>query len=188
MPMNQVNFLQRVNGLVTGDGFIREVEVPLISVLVQSGTAVAEVSDMLALKLQDDNDSIVVPFQIPLDYSESNDELAIVVTAELTTGDNDTNAIDLDLDVVMQARPGEDAPAALTVVSDSQDVAVTVEQYTFDLSSLDLKPGDILSIEIDSQETGTAEVCIYGVTMRYRSSLATDDVDFRSEVDKAVTN
>jgi len=186
--MHEVNLLQRITDLITGDGFIREIEVPLVSCIVAGGTAVASVSGAVAAKLQDDDDSILVPFQLPLDYSESQDELAIVVTAELTTGDNDTNAIALDLDVVYQTRPGEAAPAALTVVSDSQGVVVTVEQYTFDLSGLGLKPGDILSIEIDSQETGTAEACIYGIAMRYRSSLASDDQNFRSEIDKVVTN
>ena len=188
--MNQANFLQRMNELITGDGFIREIPIPLSAVISTGASAPALSSNLAVVTFDADDESITIPFQVPLDYSESQDELAVVITAELTTGDNSTNAIALDLDEVWRARPGEAAADELSddVTSDSQGVAVTVEQYTFDMSGLNLKPGDVLSIEIDAQETGTAVATIYGAAIRYRSSLASDDQDFRSEVDKPITN
>lgn len=185
---NEVSFLQRLDGIVTGDGFIREKQIPLSAVLSTGASAPALSSNVVVVTFDADDESITIPFQVPLDYDESRDELAVIITAELTTGNAAANKIELDLDVVKRARPGEAAVDSLTVTSDSQNVVITVEEYTFDMSSLSLKPGDVLSIEVDAQETGTAVATIYGAAVRYRSSLAADDNSFRSEIDKVITN
>ena len=148
---------------------------------------------MAVIYLQDDNDSVTIQFQVPLDYDETLDELAVTLTALLTTGDLSaaTNYITLDLDQVKYVRAGETAAVdeSSNVTSDAQNVDdVTIAQYTWDLTGLDLKPGDCLSIEIDAQETGTAEAGIYGASVRYRSDLAAYDWDQRESVDTAITN
>lgn len=186
--MNAYNFLKRLEGLFVGDGFVREVPVPLVAVIATGASAPALSSNVVIVTFDDDNESITIPFQVPLDYDISKDELAVVITAELTTGDTTTNKIELDLDVVKRARPGEAAVDSLTPVSDSQNVAVTVEQYVFDLSSLSLKPGDVLSIEIDAQKDGTAVATVYGAAVRYRSDIVANSRAFRSDITKAITN
>ena len=186
--MNAYNFLKRLAGLVVGDGFVREVPIPLSAVIATGASAPALSSNVVVVTFDADDESITIPFQVPLDYDRSKDELAVVVTAELTTGDASANAVALDLDEVWRARPGGAAVDELTPVSDSQNVAVTVEQYVFDLSGLSLKPGDVLSIEVDAQETGTAVATVYGAAVRYRSSLVATESEFRSDIDLAVTN
>lgn len=195
--MNEGNMLKRMDELVTGEGFIREVPIPVSACLNASGTAVANVSGVLTWYGQDDNDSITIPFKVPLDYDQTKDELCVVLTAELTTGDGvaGSNAIALDIDVVGIARPGSSAKSVLgtetgttAYTSDSQNVALTIEEYAFNLSGLGLKPGDVLSIEMDVQEDGTAEVSIYAVSVKYRSDIVAYDSALRSEITDTTTN
>lgn len=191
--MNEANFLQRMNGIVPGDGFVREVPIPLKACVNTNGTDSALISNMIGQKLQDDNDSITLPVAIPLDYDETQDKLAVVLFAQLTTGDlsAETNYITLDLDQVKLARPGAASVAdkSSDVTSDAQTPDdATMEEYTWDLSGLGLKVGDQLSVEIDSQESGTAEVTIFGAALRYKSCLAAFHQTHRGAVDTAVEN
>ena len=190
MLLDTGSFCQQAQFIATGVGFVKEKEIPL-TVCVATGASDAALSgNVLLITLDDNDESITVPFKVPLDYDESADELAVTLTAELTTGDNDTNAITIDLDQVEYARPGDAATVDKTAdtTSDAQGIAVTVEEYTFDLSGLGWKAGDCLSIEIDAQETGTAIAVVYAAAIRYRSDLVAFEHEFRSDVDKAVTN
>jgi plastocyanin len=184
---NEGVFLKQLGNLVTGSGYIREVPITLDS----GASAAALTTNMAYVQFDADDESISIPFQVPLDYDETLDELAVVVTAELITGDNSTNAIAIDLDQVIRARPGAAAvdDMSSSVTSDSQGIAVTVEQYTFDMSSLSLQVGDVLTIEIDAQETGTAVAYVYGVAIRYRSDIvAYNRGDEREVIDTVITN
>lgn len=191
--MNEGNLIRRIEEIVTGFGFVREKQIPLSACVATGASAPALASNVLVATFDADNESLTLPFQVPLDYDESVDELAVVLTALLTTGDLSAavNFITLDLDQVKVARAGETAVTDETsnVTSDAQGVDdAAIAQYAFDLSGLGLKPGDVMSIEIDGQETGTAVATIYGACARYRSDLATFDYDFRSDVDKEITN
>jgi len=165
--MNPGTFLKNIGRLITGDGFVREKHIPLASLINTSGTALALASNVAVIYLQDDDDSVTVQFQVPLDYDESMDELAVVLTALLTTGDLSvgTDYITLDFDQVKYMRAGETAAVDETanVTSDAQDVDDdAIAQYVFNLSGLGLLAGDCLSIEIDATETGAGEAGIYG--------------------------
>lgn len=194
--MNEANLLKRLSGLITGDGFIREVPIPLTACVATGASAAALSSNMLVITFDADNESISVPFTVPLDYDESQDKLAVVLTALLTTGDKsaESNIVSLDLDQVFRARPGElkavtPLDMSALVTSDAQSVDdVDVEQYVFDLSGLGMKPGDALTIEIDAQETGTAVATVYGAAIRYRSDIVAYDENQRDDVTKAITN
>lgn len=189
--MNEQNFLRRTDDIISGEGFIREVSIPVSSCL-NTGTAVANVSGVLAGILKADNESLVIPFKIPLDYDETKDELVVCVTAELTTGDGvaGSNAMALDLDVIGLVRPGDATKTTISTqyLTDSQNVALTVEEYAFAISGQESKVGDVLSIEVDAQEDGTAEVSIYAVTVKYRSTLSAFTQGRRSEITDVTTN
>ena len=185
--MNQANFLAQLEGLITGDGFVREVPVPLSALINTSGTALALASNVAVLYLNDTNDSVTFQIQLPLDYDESKDELAVCLTALLTTGDMsaETPTITLDLDQVNNMRLGASAADDISadVTSDAQSVDdEAIAQYTWDLSGLSLKRGDCLSIEVDSTEVGTSEAAIYGASFRYRTDLVAFNTDERSDV------
>lgn len=191
--MNEANFLKRVEFLVTGDGFVREVPISLSDVIATTASDPVLSSNVLQMTLAANDESLTVPFQIPLDYDEGNDALAVCLTALLTQGDKSagSNIISLDLDQVKVARPGETGITDETsnVTSDAQSVDdVVIAEYTWDLSGLGLKPGDVMSIEIDSQETGTAVATIYGASIRYRSDLTSNDPDKRGSVDVTIDN
>lgn len=191
--MNEQNFLKQIQGIVTGDGFVREVPIPLSSVIATGASATALSSNVAVIVFDADNESISVPFQVPLDYDESQDELCVVVTALLTTGDKsaETNTITLDFDQVMRARPGETATDDLSssVTSDAQSVDdEAISQYAFDMSGLSLQVGDVLTVEIDAQEAGTAEATVYGVAVRYRSCLVAYNQDERETIADEIDN
>ncbi len=188
--MNEANFLKRVEGFVTGDGFLREKQIPMTACIVTGAGAVALSTNAIVLVFDADDESITIPVVVPLDYDESNDALAVVLTARLTTGDESagSNTIDLDLDQVIRARPGASDVADLSsdVTSDSQGVDdLLIANYVFDLSGLSHQAGDALSVEIDAQETGTAAATVYAAKILYRSDLAAFDLDERSNANMA---
>ena len=191
--MNEQNFIKRVEFLVSGDGFVREAKIPLSACIATGASAPALSSNVLVATFDANDESLTIPFQVPLDYDASQDALAVCMTALLTTGDLSagTNLISLDLDQVNVARPGETAVTdeSANVTSDAQSVDdAAITEYTWDLSSLGLLPGDVMSIEIDAQETGTAVATIYGVSVRYRSDLTSYDQDKRGSVDVTIDN
>lgn len=190
MSFSEGNFLNRVSGLVTGDGFLREKQIPLTACVATGASAAALSSNTIVITLDADNESITVPVTVPLDYDESKDALAVVLTALLTTGDMsaETNTIALDLDQVIRARLGESAVDDLSssVTSDSQSVDdEAIADYVFDLSGLSLEVGDVLSVEIDAQETGTAVATVYAAKILYRSDLAAFNEGERSNSNMA---
>ena len=183
--MNEANFLARLAWLVTGDGFLREKQIPLNGCIATGASAAALSSNTILITLDDDDESITVPVVVPLDYDETNDALAVVLTALLTTGDMsaETNTITIDLDQVKRARPGETAVDDLTtdVTSDAQSIDDdAIANYVFDLSGLSLQAGDVLSVEIDAQEGGTAIAVVYAAKILYRSDIVAYDSDERS--------
>lgn len=194
--MNEANFLKRLGALVTGEGFVREKDVPLPACIATGAAAAALSSNVVVITFDANNESITVPFKVPLDYDETLDELTVVLTALLTTGDGSTNAISLDLDQVKLARPGQTAVTDKTSDVTSQPsnvVSADIAEYVFEVSGNDvdklgLKAGDCMSIEIDAQETGTGVATVYGVSVRYRSDLAAYDWDNRETVDVEITN
>ena len=188
--MNEANFLKRLEGLVTGDGFLREKQIPLNGCIATGASTAALSTNAIVITFDADDESITIPVVVPLDYDESNDALAVVLTARLTTGDESagSNTIDLDLDQVIRARPGASDVADLSsdVTSDSQGVDdLLIANYVFDLSGLVSKGGDVLSVEIDAQETGTAEATIYAAKILYRSDIVAFDLDDRSNSNMA---
>jgi len=190
VSFSEGNFLNRVSGLVTGDGFLREKQIPLTACVATGASAAALSSNTIVITLDADNESITVPVTVPLDYDESKDALAVVLTALLTTGDMsaETNTIALDLDQVIRARLGESAVDDLSssVTSDSQSVDdEAIADYVFDLSGLSLEVGDVLSVEIDAQETGTAVATVYAAKILYRSDLAAFNEGERSNSNMA---
>ena len=194
--MNENNFLKQIQGIVTGDGFVREVSMPLTSLVATGASAAALSSNVLVVTFDADDESLTFPFKVPLDYDESVDELVVVLTCQLTTGDlsGETDYITLGIDQVNRLQPGENAVEDLTTEAaalednDDQDVDdVAAAEYIFTLSGLGLKVGDCLSIEIDAQETGTAVVTVYGASIRYRSDLVSYLQANREAVDAAVS-
>ena len=188
--MNEGNYLKRLEGLVTGDGFLREKQVPLNGCIATGASTAALSSNTILITLDDNDESITIPVVVPLDYDESNDALAVVLTALLTTGDASagTNIITIDLDQVKRARIGSSAVDDLTssVTGDAQSIDdVAIADYVFDLSGLSLRGGDALSVEIDAQETGTAVAVVYAAKILYRSDIVAFDQDDRSNSNMA---
>jgi len=183
--MNQANMLAQMEGLITGDGFLREKQIPLTSCIATGASDAALASNMITISLDADNESISIPVTVPLDYDASKDALAVVLTALLTTGDMSvgTNTITLDLDQVKMARLGGTAVVDKTsdVTSDAQLVDDdAIADYVFDLSGLAWAPGDVLTAEIDAQEAGTAVATVYAAKIFYRSDIVAYELDDRS--------
>jgi len=184
------SLMQDIDEVITGNGFLREKQIPLTACVATGASAAALSSNMIVITLDADNESITVPVTIPLDYDESKDAVAVVLTALLTTGDASagSNIMKLDLDQVIRAQLGESAVEDLSssVTSDSQSVDDTaIAEYVFDLSGLSLQVGDVLSVEIDATETGTAVATVYAAKILYRSDLAAFNLNDRSNSNMA---
>ncbi len=188
--MNPATFLHRLNRVITGHGFLREKQIPLTACVATGASDAALSSNMIVITFDADDESVTIPVTVPLDYDESNDAIAVVLTALLTTGDMSagTNTITLDFDQVIRARAGESAVDDMSsdVTSDAQLVDdEAVADYLFDMSGLTLRAGDVISVEIDAQEAGTAVATIYAVKILYRSDLVAFDVDDRNNSNMA---
>lgn len=183
---NPTHIVHQINeapeGSNTTNPFLVEQSVPLSAVL-NGGTAVAAgTNGQLSIAFDADNEAINIPFAVPHDYDEAKDVLQVSLIAELTTGNGSTNAIELNIDRVARARVGEDAgDVAVSYTDQAQNMGVAVAEYSFDISGLGHKRGDALSIEIDAQETGTAVGSVYGILIRYGSTLAAFDQADRSK-------
>jgi hypothetical protein len=197
--MHEGNLLKRIDGLVTGDGYVREVVIPLTATVATGASAAAiQNPNLVGVVFDADNESITIPFVIPLDYDATQDELAVAITADQATGDGTagSNAISLNVDQVNMVRPGGTGGGAIVDITTEaqasagadQVVTAGIAQYVFDLSGLGLLPGDVVSIEIDAQEDGTASVLIWGATVRYRTCLAAYDEAQREDIARAITN
>ena len=188
--MNEANFLANLNGLITGDGFLREKQIPLTSCIPETAGVAELATNCQMIELDTSNDSISVPVVVPLDYDESKDALAVVLTARLTTGDMSgaANIMLLDFDQVIRVRLGaaDVADLSATVVSDAQSIDdEAIADYVFDLSGLSHEAGDAVSVGIDATETGTAVVRVYAAKILYRSDIVAFNSDDRSNVNMA---
>ena len=194
--MNEQNLLSRMANLVAGSTtLLREVPVPLSSLIASGASATALSSNVAIVTLDADNESVSFPIRVPWDYDADRDKLAVGLVCRLTTGDMSGEAeyVALDLDQVNVARMGESDVTDLSssVTSNSQnpdDEAIT--EYVWDLSGLGIKPGDALTVEIDAQSTGssTPAVTVYGAFFRYASDIVAYDKDTREAVTNAITN
>ena len=108
-------------------------------------------------------------FTVPVDYDESRDELYVDVFAQ-SEGDTDTPAID---GAIYRKRAATALSADLdpTISAAISDDSTGGGRVTVDASGLGFQPKDVLSIKLTTGAHATDDVHVYGISIRYRSTI-----------------
>jgi len=186
--MNQVNFVQRMNGLATGDMFLREVELPMFSaVRVTSTGAVMTAATAPTLTTAgasfDDSETALLHIDIPMDYAQEKDICALRL--HLIPSANAAHTTDMGVTTaqsIYRAGAAVDATAATAVAETATaSTGLLTREAILDISGSGYKPGDHIVRTLDANNSGTTELILLGVDLIYGGTLAAynDDDRFR---------
>jgi len=183
--MNQANFLKKLEGLVTGDGFKRVREIPLQTFFLHSSGAPLTTTlttnpgfDKFETNLTGLTwaaGKVVkagLTFVVPDDYDETSDKLKLKLKA-LSAGSTDTPK--LDAEAYIDDTPATDIDPTISAALSSSAAWVEI-----DFSGNSLAAGDILTIGIFPEAHGTDAVEVYGAKWEYASDLVFYDDTNRS--------
>lgn len=173
------NFLQRLNEIVTGDKFLREVGLPLNGSIRASddylplvtGDAPTWVEEGISF---DDGETAFLDFNIPQDYDEGQDLCAIRL--HLVPSMDFVSATDMGL-TTAQALYRAGAAVDNTVVAAVTETAVAstgalVREAVLDISGNGYKPGDRIRRTLDANNAGAAELILLGIDLIYSGDVA----------------
>lgn len=188
MGLTGVNALQRFNEIVTGDKFLREVELSLNGHIRASndyyplvtGDAPTWCEDGVSF---DDGETAFLDFNIPQDYDEGQDLCAVrlhlmpAADSANTTDMGFTTAQALYRDGVVVDNTAVDAVAEDAVASTGKLVRETI----LDISGNGYKPGDHIRRTLDANNSGGTELILLGMDLIWSGDLAAfnDDDRFR---------
>lgn len=176
--MNEQNFLRQVNDIVTGDYFLREVELPLISsvLVAASGIPVSASTAPTATTAGisfDDSETALLKFTLPFDYDPHVD-ICEIVLSEVPSADA-AHTTDLGLTTAQNLyRDGAavDATAVDAVAEDATaSTGALVRENILDISGQGYEPGDVIIRTLDANNSGTTELVLLGAKLRYGSSF-----------------
>ena len=180
--MDPLNFLKEVQQIPDqyGDGFTRTVPIQLHSLRNSSGLTLdasttnprlaALETNFLGMQWLAGNAAVaVLNWTVPIDYDETADRLDIVVLCN-SAGDTDTPTLDAN---VYQKRAGASLSADLDATASaaiSNNTAKAAERV-IKIRSEGLRAGDVLSIHLFPGTHATDAVNVYGLGVRYKSTL-----------------
>lgn len=167
------NILGIIDTAVTGNGFRRDVSVPVGATATSAGVKeIATASIPQRLLLDNSSDEFGLDLTLPGDYDSDSDELVLYITAERVAGSADST---LSVASLLRVRDGASAVVdelsgltarTVTIGNDSIDV------YSMSFSGLGLSPNDALSMLFDFTRGSSSDVAVYGLVFRFRSNIA----------------
>jgi len=183
--VNEANFLKLLEGIVTGDGFWRDVPISLRDFHLESdgSTLTTTLDTNPGFDKESTNLTTLswaaakvveagLDIDVPGDYDETKDELSVWVLAKMS-GSTDTPTIAIE--AFKHSAPTTDlAPSAITALSSS---------YTWkeiDLDGNSISANDRIHLTFTPAAHNTDAIHIAAVKMRYRGDLAIYDSDERS--------
>lgn len=180
--MNESNFLARMEGLITGDGFWRDVPINLREAFLHAtgATLTTTTSTNPGFAMVGTNTLVLswaatkvvkgaIQFQVPGDYDETKDELSVWVKAYGA----DLGGITVEA-FVASASTTDLAPTAISSLTAG---------YTWKEINLDgngLLANDIVTLTFVPGTHGSYAVNIAAMKLRYRGDLVIYDADERS--------
>lgn len=180
MPgFNRATFLYRLHGLQTGRGFKRVIQglninsLRIDAGLIMTGSTNPKRTAVGAFDVvevtNNQTDAGHLSFQIPRDYDQTQDTLKVRLLA-VSAGDTDTPTIDAALYRVRagSAITADLDPTISAAVNNSTSLSGWVE---IDCSSLSLRPGDAVAIDLTTSAHTTDKLYIYGLEVVYKSDL-----------------
>jgi hypothetical protein len=188
MGLNPSTFLARLEGIVTGRGFKREIQGVDINALRDAdGTILTANTEPSREALETNFVGVVVSnnatdlgtltFKIPRDYDATLDELKIRFLA-VSSGNADAPTIDA---AIYRKREGEAlsadlGPTKTDAVNSNTEGAAWVE---IDADGLGFRPGDAVSCVFSTSAHATDSLYIYAIEVVYRSTLVFYNEDER---------
>ena len=185
--MNEVNFVQRMNSLVTGDMFLREVELPMLSAVrvAADGTVMTAATAPTLTTVGasfDDSDTALLHFDIPMDYAQEKDICAIRL--HLIPAVADDYSTDMGITTaqsIYRAGAVVDSTASTAVAETAVDsTSLLTREAVLDISGRSYQPGDHVVLTLDANnETSGDELILLGVDLIYGGTLAAYNDDDR---------
>lgn len=192
--MNEANFVKRMNWLVTGDSFLKEMRIDTAAIRDIAGTdgifLTGSTSPLLmANGVQfDEGDTASITFALPMDYDQDGDRLILkfVVVPHTTT----SHGTDLGVTSAQSINRTGAVPitTAATAKAESNTVATgEVREVFLSLSGGSYEPGDVIRRVIDVNNASTTEIIVVAVSIIYGSCVAGYNNDDRHRDADATT-
>jgi hypothetical protein len=183
MGLTGGTFLHQVKQIITGAGFLKSVQIPVMSVhLFSSGAPLTTTissnpgpdkfgTNITGLSWAADK-VVKAGFDIiiPRDYDESQDHCKLVFRAKMAAGDTDTPGLDA-------VAYHEDATTTDLDPTISADLSTTLADVKIDLSGNSFNAGDQISVGVFPEAHSSEAVQVYGIELEYRSTLVYFDKD-----------
>ena len=187
MGLTGANALSRLNEIVTGDKFLREVELPLNGHIRASNDYLPLVTGDVPTWVEngisfDDGETAFLDFNIPMDYDEGQDLCALRLHE---IPQDATAATDLGITTaqsIFRAGAAVDATVSDAVAEDSTaSTGIAVRENVLDISGRGYKPGDHIRLTLDANNAGATELILLGIDLIYSGDVAAynDDDRFR---------
>ena len=176
--MNEGNFVSRMNSLVSGSRFLREVELAMHGHIRASNDYLPLVTGDVPTWVQDgiqfdDGETAFLDFNIPQDYDEGVDACALRL--HLMPSADAAHTTDMGL-TTAQALYRDGAAVDNTTVNAVTETATAssdqlVRESVLDLSGNTYKPGDRIRRTLDANNSGTTELILLGIDLIYGSCI-----------------
>lgn len=190
--MNSANFLNRLNEVVTGDKFLREIEISLSAVRdpasglspfgADGGTAATVITPTAVLDgiSFDDAETAILQFNIPQDYDEGVDKIALRLHEVPDADSADTTDLGITTAQTIFRKGAAENATASTAKAEAATASTgqLVRENVLDISGRSFKPGDMVQLILDANNSGTTELVLLGIDLIYSGDVAAfNDVD-----------
>lgn len=184
--MNAGAFLARLNEVITGDKFLREVELPLHGHVRASNDYLPLVTSDAPTWVEagiqfDDGETAFLDFNIPQDYDQSLDLCALRL--HLVPSANAAHTTDMGITTAQAIyRAGaavDNTVRTATAETATASTGALVRESILDLSASGYQPGDRVRLTLDANNSGTTELILLGIDLIYSGDLAAYNDDDR---------
>lgn len=179
MGLTGVNALQRFNEIVTGDKFLREVELSLHGHIRASDDNLPLVTGDVPTWCEDgisfdDGETAFLDFNIPQDYDEGQDLCALRLHEVPSADAVDTTDLGITTaQSIFRAGAAEDATVSDAVAEDATaSTGQLVRENVLDISGREYKPGDHVRLTLDANNGGGTELVLLGIDLIYSGDVA----------------
>jgi len=192
--MNEGNFIASLSGIVSGDRFLKEVELPLLGAVritgdgevPLDGTAPSTVATGLSWA---NGEQAWLHFNIPQDYDEAVDACALRLHEVPAADHADTTDLGIlaEQDIYRAGAAVAADPASAVAVAETAvaSTGALVRENVLDISNRGYKPGDHVVLVLDANSDGT-ELILLGIDLIYGSCIrAYNENDYARDIGTA---
>lgn len=184
MAITGHNFLSRFQEIVSGDTFLREIELPFTAVRVATTGALIGATNPTAVAQGISfatGETADLHFNIPMDYDETVDICALRLHEVAATDDANTGLLGITTaQDIHRAGAAVDATVSTAVAEAAvSNAGLLVRENILNISGRGYKPGDHITLVLTC--TVTTELILLGTDLIYSGDLAAfnDDDRFR---------